>query len=91
MVVLPGLQHPRAFLYRSGSMNRKLFRLALAVLVVAALPGCSSDSGKRAVYESLQNREQQDCLKDPSYPTAWCPKRERYDDYQRQRKALEAK
>jgi hypothetical protein len=72
-------------------MNRKLSRLALAILAVAALPGCSSDSGKRAVYESLRSREQQDCLKDPVYSPAGCPKRESYDDYQRQRKALEAK
>jgi hypothetical protein len=72
-------------------MEERRFAVVLVILVAASMPACSSDSGKRAVYESLRSREQQDCLRDPSSPPAGCQKRERYDDYRRQRAVLEAK
>ncbi len=59
-----------------------------SVALLFLLPGSSSGSAQRTTYETLQNVGQQDCRKNPA---ADCPKRESYDDYQRQRKELEAK
>jgi hypothetical protein len=42
--------------------------------------GCSSERAKRSAYESLQNREQMDCRKNPG---SQCPEKQNYDDYQR--------
>ena len=66
----------------------RLYSLVLSLVAVFFLPGCSSDSAQRTAFETLQNVGQQDCQK---YPSAECPKRESYDDYQRERKKLESK
>jgi hypothetical protein len=56
----------------------------LAALALCA--GCSADTAKRTAYETLQNVREQDCLKNPAME---CGKRQSYEDYERQRKALE--
>jgi hypothetical protein len=58
--------------------------LCLAAIILVS--GCSSESAKRTAYETLQNVREQECLKNPS---ADCGKRQSYEDYERQRKALE--
>jgi hypothetical protein len=58
--------------------------LGLAIVVLIA--GCSADTAKRTAYETLQNVREQECLKNPSME---CGKRQSYEDYERQRKALE--
>ena len=58
--------------------------LCLAAIVLVS--GCSSESAKRTAYGTLQNVHEQECLKNPS---ADCRKRDSYEDYERQRKALE--
>jgi hypothetical protein len=67
---------------------QRLFLLVPCLLATFVFPGCSSDSAQRAAYETLQNVGQQDCRKNPS---ADCPKRESYDDYQRKRKEFDSK
>lgn len=66
----------------------RLDRLVLSLVAILFLPGCGSDPARRIPYETLQNIGQEDCRKNPS---AECPKRESYDDYQRKRKELESK
>lgn len=58
--------------------------LCLAAIVLVS--GCSSESAKRTAYETLQNVRQQECLKNLSSD---CDKRDSYEDYERERKALE--
>jgi len=58
--------------------------LSLAMIVLAC--GCSSETAKRTAYETLQNVREQECLKNPS---ADCGKRDTYEHYEHQRKALE--
>jgi outer membrane biogenesis lipoprotein LolB len=67
---------------------RRLYPLVLSLVAIFFLPGCSSDLAQRTAFETLQNVDQQDCQKLPSVE---CPKRESYDDYQRERKELESK
>jgi curli biogenesis system outer membrane secretion channel CsgG len=57
-------------------------------LMIVLVSGCSSETAKRTAYETLQNIHEQDCLKDPNSPSE-CRKRDSYEDYQRQQKALE--
>ena len=57
----------------------------LWLAAAAVISGCSSESAKRAGYETLQNVKQQECLKNASSD---CEKRGRYEDYERQRKEL---
>lgn len=66
----------------------RLYPLVLSLVAVAFLPGCSSDSAQRTGFEALQNVGQQDCQQ---LPAVECPKRESYDNYQRERKKLESK
>ena len=66
-------------------MDRSICLLCLAL--VALISGCSSETAKRTAYETLQNVREQECLKDPSATD--CGKRNSYEDYERQRKALE--
>ena len=68
-------------------MNRSVSHL-FALVGSLALAGCSSTSADRTAYEAMQNVGQQDCRKDPS---ATCPKRQSYNDYEEQRKTLELK
>ena len=65
-------------------MTKTVGLLWLATVVVVS--GCSSESAKRAGYETLQNVKQQECLKNASSD---CEKRGRYEDYERQREELE--
>ena len=53
---------------------------------IALMAACSADTAKRTAYETLQNVREQECLKNPAME---CGKRDSYEDYQRQRKALE--
>ena len=62
------------------------FVRALFLAIVVLTAGCSADTAKRTTYETLQNVREQECLKNPS---ADCGKRQSYEDYERQRKALE--
>ena len=64
------------------------FVLVLCLVIVALTAGCSSEAAKRTAYETLQNVHEQDCLKNRKSPDD-CGKRESYEDYERQRKALE--
>jgi len=54
--------------------------------MIGLVSGCSSEAAKRTAYETLQNVREQECLNNPS---ADCGKRDRYEDYDRQRKDLE--
>jgi len=60
-------------------------RISLLTLI-ALLAGCSSDAVQRSAYEAVHGAAQRDCRQ---YPSVECPKRESYDEYQRQRQALE--
>ena len=66
-------------------MGKSICLLCLAV--VAPISGCSGETAKRTAYETLQNVRERECLKDPSATD--CGKRDSYEDYERQRKALE--
>ena len=56
--------------------------------LIALLGGCSSDTVQRAAYEATYGAAQKEC---GQYPSVECPRKEGYDDYQRQRRALETK
>lgn len=56
----------------------------LALVLLAA--GCSSDGVQRSAYEAVQGAARGDCRQ---YPSVECPRKDRYDDYQRQRRELE--
>ena len=58
----------------------------LLMITIVCVSACSTDSAKRVAYETLQNIKEQECLRNNSSD---CPKRESYDDYQRQRNALD--
>ncbi len=60
-----------------------LRRTHVLLAVLSAVYGCSADSAKRITYETLQNIQQQQCLKAQGLD---CDKRQSYDDYQRQLK-----
>jgi hypothetical protein len=60
-------------------------RYSMPVLILLAA-GCSSDAMQRSSYEAVQGAAQKDCRQ---YPGVECPRRDSYDDYQRQRKVLE--
>jgi hypothetical protein len=64
-----------------GNINRLVLPLAVAVIVA----GCSAESAKRAGFETMQSYRQLQCDKDPS---SQCPQRERYEDYQKERKKI---
>ena len=66
----------------------KNFSGMLCLSMIALVSGCSSETAKRTAYETLQNIHEQECLKDPNSPSD-CRKRDSYEDYQRQQKALE--
>jgi hypothetical protein len=51
-----------------------------AMILVFLFSGCGGTSAKRVVYDSLQNKADMDCQKEPG---ARCPERQNYDDYQR--------
>ena len=53
---------------------------------IALVSGCSSETAKRTAYETMQNVRQQECRKNLSTD---CDKRDSYEDYERERKALE--
>jgi hypothetical protein len=59
----------------------------LCAAVIGFATGCSSDTARRAAYETMQNVRQQECMKNPSLK---CEKRESYDEYERKRKELES-
>ena len=61
----------------------KIFSL---VGIMFGVLSCSSESLKRTSYETLQNIGELQCKKDLS---SECLERERYDDYQRERKNIE--
>lgn len=77
----------RADMQRNGRVARA-FSLRIGLMAIFCFAGCSSDSAQRSAFEALQEVRQQDCRKLPSVE---CPKRESYDDYQRERKELESK
>ncbi len=62
------------------------FAGVLCLAIAALTAGCSADTAKRTAYETMQNVREQDCLKNPSME---CGKRQSYEDYERQRRALE--
>ncbi|HKU71068.1 MAG TPA: hypothetical protein VJQ51_09525 [Burkholderiales bacterium] len=51
--------------------------------LVALLVGCSSDAAQRSAYEAVYGAAQKDCRQ---YPSVECPRKNDYDDYQRQRR-----
>jgi hypothetical protein len=53
---------------------------------IALVSGCSSETAKRTAYETMQNVRQQECRKNLSSD---CDKKDSYEDYERERKALE--
>jgi hypothetical protein len=57
---------------------RTSFFLLLTLAIVSF--GCSSEMTKRAAYESLKNKADMDCRKNPG---AQCPEQKSYDEYQR--------
>ena len=59
--------------------------LPMGIVAALAITGCSG-AWQRNVYETLRNREQQQCMQQGN--TA-CPQGEGYDDYQSRRKELE--
>ena len=85
-----GLSRPitRHRFKRMAMRARRLYLLVLCLVASFFLPGCSSDSAQRTAFEALQDVNQEDCRKLPSVE---CPKRQSYDDYQRERKKLESK
>ena len=58
----------------------------LCLVGIALVSGCSSETAKRTAYETMQNVRQQECRKNLSTD---CDKRDSYEDYERERKALE--
>lgn len=62
-------------------------RILLLGGVILWTLGCSTESWKRTGYETLQNIEDERCLRDWSSD---CPERESYDEYQRKRQDLKA-
>jgi len=64
-------------------MNVKRFILPLAVLIT--MSGCSAESLKRTGFETLQSYRQVQCERDP---WSQCPQRDRYEDYQKERKKI---
>ena len=60
-------------------------RFSVLVLMLLAAAG-SSDAVQRSSYEAVQGVAQKDCRQ---YPAVECPRRDSYDDYQRQRKEIE--
>jgi hypothetical protein len=58
----------------------------LCLIIIVMTVGCSADTAKRTAYETMQNVREQECLKNPSME---CGKRQSYEDYERQRRALE--
>ena len=63
------------------------FTCLAGLAILALVSACSSESAKRTAYETLQNVRERECLKNPSATD--CGKRDSYEDYERQRKALE--
>jgi len=62
------------------------FAAVLCLAIIALVSGCSSETAKRTAYETMQNVRQQECRKNLSTD---CDKRDSYEDYERERKALE--
>ena len=62
------------------------FAAVLCLAIIALVSGCSSETAKRTAYETMQNVRQQECRKNLSPD---CDKRDSYEDYERERKALE--
>lgn len=69
-----------------GGFNMDKFAGVLCLAIVVLASGCSSDMAKRTAYETMQNVHQQECLKNPAME---CGKRQSYENYERQRNALE--
>jgi hypothetical protein len=63
----------------------------ICLLLVSGLilyaQGCTTESLKRTGYETLQNIEDERCMRDLS---AECPKRDSYDEYRRKREDSKA-
>jgi len=62
------------------------YAAVLCLAIIALVSGCSSETAKRTAYETMQNVRQQECRKNLSTD---CDKRDSYEDYERERKALE--
>ena len=60
-------------------MIGKLLIISVAMVVLLS---CSSETVKRTTYGTLQNIEQQECVKEFGRD---CPEQEKYDDYQKRR------
>lgn len=63
-------------------------RLLLITLILFGIAGCSTETWKRAGYETLQNVKEQQCQKQSPED---CPERESYDKYQDKIKASEGR
>lgn len=63
----------------------KDIRIFILSCLVVWTHGCSTESLKRAGYDTLQNIEDERCLRDLSSD---CPERESYDEYQRKTQDL---
>jgi hypothetical protein len=63
-----------------------LFALLAVLITVFITAGCSSDAVQRSAYEAVHGAANKDCRQ---YPSVECQKHQSYDDYQRQRQALE--
>jgi hypothetical protein len=61
-------------------------RISFATLIVLLTAGCSSDTMQRSGYEAVHGAALRDCRQ---YPSVECPRKDGYDDYQRQRKELQ--
>ena len=63
------------------------FRMCLPLIVMIMINvGCDMNVEK-AVYESMQNVKEQQCLDDPSRNSPECIEREPYDAYKRKRQS----
>jgi hypothetical protein len=62
------------------------FIVVSCLAATALISGCSGETAKRTAYETLRNVHEQECLKNPAMD---CGKRDSYEDYERQRKAME--
>lgn len=68
------------------AVKREVPMIGVGILAgLLLVSGCSTETAKRTAYETLQNKQQQECLKTPG---ADCSRHDSYDDYQRKRKEL---
>lgn len=62
-------------------------KVTLLIVIFSVVQACTSESLKRTTYETMENVRQQQCDKDLS---SECPKRQSYEDYQRDKEKLES-